>query len=69
MISETLEKVQGLNEDINENLIKSIGSCRKYYYDKANNKTIPHAFSKFGDIAKIDDNTYVDCSKNIMALQ
>jgi hypothetical protein len=68
MISDSLDKLSGLQEDIGDNLLKSIGACRKYYFDKANNHIEIHAFSKFGDIAKIDDNTYVDCSKNLMAL-
>jgi len=64
-----MEKISGLQEDVNENMLRSIGACRKFYNDKALNQTINHAFSKFGDIAKIDDNTYVDCSRNLMGLQ
>ena len=36
-LSDQLEKVSGLQEDVNENLLKSIGACRKFFYDKAHN--------------------------------
>ena len=26
-------------------------------------------FSRFGDIAQIDENTYVDCNRNLIGLQ
>ena len=36
---------------------------------KAQNKTVPNQFSKYGDIAQIDNDTFVDCNRNLIAMQ
>ena len=68
-ISDTVEKISGLDDDMNDNMMKNIEACRRFYKDKAENKTTLNMFSKFGDIAQVDARTYVDCNRNLIGLQ
>ena len=49
-------------------MMKNMEACRKYYKLKAENKTEINMFSKYGDIAQIDNRTYVDCNRNLIGL-
>ena len=34
-LSDTVEKISGLNDEINDNMLESIEACRKFYVLKA----------------------------------
>ena len=49
-------------------MVDNIEACRKYYVAKAENKSVENIFSKYGDIAQIDNDTYVDCNRNLLGM-
>ena len=50
-------------------MVDNIEACRKYYLAKSQNKSVENVFSKYGDIAQIDNETYVDCNRNLLGMQ
>ena len=68
-ISDKVERLSGLNDFENDSLVQNLAACRKFYDDQKHNKTVTHLFSRFGDIAQIDETTYVDCNRNLIGLQ
>ena len=45
-------------------------TCKKYFADKAkNDSSVRNMFSRYGDIAQVNENTYVDCGRSLMNMQ
>jgi len=68
-ISRQLEKLSGLSDQSNDSYINSLVVCKKFYQDKDQNKTQQNIFSRYGDIAQVNDNTFVDCGRSVMNMQ
>ena len=43
-------------------------ACKKFYDLKSKNQTVLNIYSKFGDIAMIAEDTYVDCNRNLIGM-
>ena len=50
-------------------MVENLEACHKFYDQKANNKTVTHQYSKYGDIAQISEDTFVDCNRNLIGMQ
>ena len=46
-----VENISGLNDKENDQMVENLEACRKFYDQKAKNKTVTHQYSKYGDIA------------------
>ena len=49
-------------------MIVNLEACRKYYEDQKTGKFIPNIYSRFGDIAQISEDVYVNCNRNLLGL-
>ena len=50
-------------------MVDNMEGCKKFYDLKAKNQTVPNIYSKFGDIAQLSEDTYVDCNRNLIGMQ
>ena len=60
----------GMNGDKeNDNLIQNLEVCKHYYQQKKDGFNVTNKFSVYGDVAQINNNTYVDCGKNLIGMK
>tara|TARA_B110000285_G_scaffold198869_1_gene231619 strand:+ start:243 stop:458 length:216 start_codon:yes stop_codon:yes gene_type:complete len=50
-VGTVVENISGLNDKENDQMVENLEACRKFYDQKAKNKTVTHQYSKYGDIA------------------
>ena len=68
-IGNFIEDLSGLNDKESDRMVDNLEACRKYYVAKNEGKNVTNAFSKYGDIAQINNETYVECGKNLVGMR
>ena len=69
MVGDFIEDISGLNDKENDRMLENLEACRKYYAMKQEGLNVTNAFSRYGDIAQINNETYVECGKNLVTMR
>ena len=68
-IGEFIDDISGLNDKDNEKMVDNLEACKKYDQDKLKGVNVTNQFSRYGDIAQINTNTFVDCGRNLVGMR
>ena len=64
-ISDFIGDLVGLNEKPTDYLADNLEACKKFYKQKEAGVDVSNYFTKYGDIAQVNSNTFVNCGLEI----